>query len=159
MARLHKQQLEGRDYLVAWRGTKYLVSPVSLTSAWFLKRQYPGQLVPCRAGQTNSRRVEPLGGIPALLILGSCLRKWMPGDRITPWVAVVLRNKSGSLFRVKKGGPQGCRIRGQEKNECMWQGRHGWVGSYSWAPYRISDSLLAREALGSGRWDHTSHLS
>lgn len=59
VARLHKQQLESRDYLVAWRGTKYLVGPAPLTSNPPRKRQHPGQLVPPRAGLELS--LEGLG--------------------------------------------------------------------------------------------------
>lgn len=32
----------------------------------------------------------------------------------------------------------------------------GGVGSHTWIPYRIPDSLLAREAWGGGRWSQTS---
>lgn len=66
---MQKEQLESRDYLVAWSRTKYFVSLAPLISTSFPKRQRPSQLVPPLAGQDWKEllQAEASGRIRALL--------------------------------------------------------------------------------------------
>lgn len=119
MAGLHKQQLEGRDYLVAWRGTQCLVSLSSLLPTPFPKKQHPGQLVPPRSGLEGwVPRKNPYPTV------GSSLRKRSPGGHNCPASCSCSEDQTWKLILGHEKGTM--RIRNRRKDECVWQGR-AWV--------------------------------